>query len=89
MRHRFCRYGQIEAGPDHVRPVQTGFCVRAAAKTGEVSRAAVEFSVPRSALNAWFRQRETLFGMELFERRPSGEAPTPAGLRVLPYASAG
>ncbi len=58
----------------------------AAAEAGQISRAAVEYNVSQSAMTASLQQLESLLGMELFERRPSGVALTAAGMRFLPHA---
>ena len=58
----------------------------ATARCGQISRAAVELNVSQSAVTASIQQLETLLGLELFERRPSGVALTPAGSRFLRHA---
>jgi DNA-binding transcriptional LysR family regulator len=58
----------------------------AAAKAGQISRAAVDLNVSQSAVTASVQQLETLLGVRLLERRPSGVALTPAGSRFLHHA---
>jgi DNA-binding transcriptional LysR family regulator len=58
----------------------------AAARSGQVSRAAVELNVSQSSVTAAIQQLETTLGVELFERRPNGVALTPAGSRFLNHA---
>ncbi|MDQ0390975.1 LysR family transcriptional regulator [Labrys monachus] len=58
----------------------------AAARLGQVSRAAVELNVSQSAVTAAIQQLEALLGAPLLERRPTGVALTPAGSHFLRHA---
>ena len=58
----------------------------AAARTGQVSRAAIELNVSQSAVTSAIHQLETIIGVVLFERRHTGVTVTPAGARFLKHA---
>ena len=58
----------------------------AAAELGQISHAAVELNVSQSAVTAAIQQLETILGVKLFERTPSGVALTVEGNRFLPRA---
>lgn len=58
----------------------------ATARSGQVSRAAVELNVSQSAVTASIRQLEAQLGVRLFERRAQGMAMTYAGSRFLSHA---
>lgn len=58
----------------------------AAAELGQISHAAVELNVSQSAVTSAIQQLETLLGVKLFERTPSGVALTVEGNRFLPRA---
>lgn len=58
----------------------------ATARSGQVSRAAVELNVSQSAVTASIRQLENHLGVTLFERRAQGMALTYAGARFLSHA---
>lgn len=58
----------------------------ATARSGQVSRAAVELNVSQSAVTASIRQLENQLGVTLFERRAQGMALTYAGARFLAHA---
>jgi DNA-binding transcriptional LysR family regulator len=58
----------------------------ATARSGQVSRAAVELNVSQSAVTAAIHQLESLLGVRLFERLPSGMALTSGGSRFLSHA---
>lgn len=58
----------------------------AAAELGQISHAAVELNVSQSAVTSAIQQLETILGVKLFERTPSGVALTVEGNRFLPRA---
>lgn len=58
----------------------------AAARTGNLSRAAEELYVTQPTLTARLKSLETEIGQELFVRTPRGVRLTEAGRRFLPYA---
>lgn len=58
----------------------------AAARAGQISRAAVELNVSQSAVTAAILQLETLLGLTLFDRQPSGVVLTHTGSRFLMHA---
>ena len=58
----------------------------ATARTGQVSRAAVELNVSQSAVTGAIHQLESLLGLQLFERRSSGMFLTVVGTRFLHHA---
>ncbi len=53
------------------------------AETGHVTRAAERLHISQPALSAHIKALESALDLELFERRPSGMALTPAGQRLL------
>lgn len=56
------------------------------ARLGGMGRAAEELHMVQSAVTARIRQLEEQLGTALFRRHARGVEPTPAGLRLLPYA---
>jgi DNA-binding transcriptional LysR family regulator len=60
--------------------------VRAVARAGGVTAAAVELNCVPSAITARIRQIEAEIGQPLFVRRPRGMQPTPAGEILVGYA---
>jgi DNA-binding transcriptional LysR family regulator len=59
----------------------------AVARLGGMGRAAVELNTVQSNVTARIRQLEHRLGTALFRRHARGVALTPAGTRLLPYAS--
>ena len=58
----------------------------AAAELGQISHAAVELNVSQSAVTSAIQQLESILGVKLFERTPTGVALTVEGNRFLPRA---
>lgn len=63
------------------------YAVQRVAETGSVSRAAVTLFKAQSAITRAVREVEDALGERLFERKPSGMLPTPAGRAVLRRAA--
>jgi DNA-binding transcriptional LysR family regulator len=61
----------------------------AVARLGGMNRAAHELNTVQSNVSARIRNLEEGLGTPLFERHSQGVTPTPAGLRLLPYAERG
>lgn len=60
----------------------------AVARLGSMSRAGAELNTVQSNVTARIQSLETELGVPLFERHSRGVVMTPAGRRLLPYASA-
>jgi len=58
----------------------------AVARLGGMNRAAAELNTVQSNVTTRIRRLEDELGTALFERHSRGVTPTPAGLRLLPYA---
>ena len=58
----------------------------AVARLGGMGRAAEELHTVQSGVTARIRHLEAQLGTALFRRHARGVEPTPAGLRLLPYA---
>jgi DNA-binding transcriptional LysR family regulator len=58
----------------------------AAARAGQISRAAIDMNISQSAVTAAVKELEAILGLELFERRSDGVSLTQAGYRFLRHA---
>ncbi|MFC0008907.1 LysR substrate-binding domain-containing protein [Devosia nitrariae] len=63
--------------------------VEAVGRLGTLAAAAEDLNISASAVSQHLQNAEGRIGMKLFERRPSGLVPTPAGIRLLPRLANG